>query len=74
LWVKHHSLLLSELDEEMLKLIDARLRTRIEVAGSRTNRGRNVKLAKRALDHAVRAGLLTSNQWPATEDARATAK
>ncbi len=75
LWVKHHSLLLSELDEEMLKVIDARLRTRIE--GGRLGAltaGRNVKLAKRALDHAVRAGLLTSNQWPATEDGESDRK
>jgi hypothetical protein len=75
LWVKHHSLLLTELDEEMLKVIDARLRTRIE--GGRLGAltaGRNVKLAKRALDHAVRAGLLTSNQWPATEDGESDRK
>jgi len=75
LWVKHHSLLLSELDAEMLKVIDARLRTRIE--GGRLGAltaGRNVKLAKRALDHAVRAGLLTSNQWPTTEDGESDRK
>jgi len=50
------------------------LRTRIEGGRWRTDRGRNVKLAKRALDHAVRAGLLTSNQWPTTEDGESDRK
>lgn len=75
-WCAKYSRALGDLDKVSLGELDRRLRRRVTGSAplGKDAAGRQVKVARRCLDFAVRAGLMASNDWPKADPGTARRK
>ena len=75
IWIGRHSLPLNELDGPELVALDKRLRQRQDGGPlAKTTAQRQVVVARRCLDEAVKMGAMASNEWPKADRGRSARK